>query len=128
MFKCSYIHCLVDVDRVIGGIKMLYIRKKNKVGLMAITPVKGKFPVHSEISPLGPTYLEQLTISMLGPSHGWPPQAGAGLSHERILQRQMPMLEPSTCVQGFHSDQDPKEPSTVKFLVWKPRDRSLSWC
>lgn len=65
------------------------------------------------------TYLEQLVISILGPSHCQPPHRGAGLSQERSRQRQDPTAVPSVCVQGVHGDHGPKLPSTVRFLVWK---------
>lgn len=64
------------------------------------------------------THLEQLVISILGPSHCQPPHCGAGLSQERDRQRQVPTAVPSVCVQGVHGDHGPKLPSTVRFLVW----------
>lgn len=63
------------------------------------------------------THLEQLAISMRGPSHCQPPHWGAGLSQERVRHRQYPTALPSMCVQGVHGDHAPKCPSTVRFLV-----------
>lgn len=80
-----------------------------------------------EVQGVQPPFLEQLAISILGPSHCQPPHCGAGLSQERDLQRQDPTALPSMCVQGVHGDHGPKCPSTVRFLVGQVK-RLCSHC
>ena len=64
-----------------------------------------------------------MAISTRGPSHGQPPHWGAGLSQERVRQRQEPTALPSVCEQGVHGDHAPKRPSTVRFRVWETEAR-----
>lgn len=62
-------------------------------------------------------YLEQFATSILAPSQLRPPQRGRGLSHERDLHIQEPVLSPSECSHSCHGDQGPNRPFVVRFFT-----------
>lgn len=62
-------------------------------------------------------YLEQFATSILAPSQLRPPQRGRGLSHERDLHMQEPVLSPSECSHSCHGDQGPSLPFVVRFFT-----------
>ena len=62
-------------------------------------------------------YLEQFATSILAPSQLRPPQRGRGLSHERDLHIQEPVLSPSECSHSCHGDQGPNLPFVVRFFT-----------
>lgn len=62
-------------------------------------------------------YLEQFATSIRAPSQTRPPQRGRGLSHDRDLHTQEPVLSPSECSHGCHRDQGPSLPFVVRFFT-----------
>lgn len=63
-----------------------------------------------------PPFLEQLDTSIVGPWQFFPPQRGAGLSHDLERHRQeLTPSAPSSLLHGCHGAQGPKPPLAVWF-------------